>query len=64
MSKLEGGNLVIGRRKFEGLLLETTNGTILVKVMRCGKGRVRLAVQAPRSVIVTRAELVGKRAVA
>lgn len=64
MTNLGNGNLVIGRRKLESLLLETANGVILVKVMRLARGRVRLAVQAPRSVRVLRGELAGGRAVA
>jgi len=50
------GNLVLSRREGEKLLIDTRDGRIVVKVVRV-KSAVKLAIMAPRSVLVLRNEL-------
>lgn len=52
--------LVLGRREGEGLVFNTKDGPIHVLVQMIGGGRVRLALDMPKSVKVLRDELTEK----
>jgi len=56
------GNLVLSRHEGERLLLETTEGQIVIKVVKVNSG-VKLAVSAPASVRILREELLPKERV-
>lgn len=53
------GNLVLSRREGEKVLIDTKDGRIVLEVMKV-KSAVKLAILAPRSVVVLREELATK----
>jgi len=54
------GNLVLSRHEGERLLLETTEGQIVIKVVKVNSA-VKLAVSAPASVRILREELLSNQ---
>lgn len=52
--------LCLSRKVNEAIKIVTQDGTISVKVSRLGSGRVRLALDAPPSVVILRSEIQGK----
>jgi carbon storage regulator CsrA len=49
--------LVLGRQTGERIYLETSDGPIWITIINTERGRCRLGVEAPRTVIVMREEL-------
>jgi sRNA-binding carbon storage regulator CsrA len=57
--------LLLDRDVGESFVMETTDGTIVVKIVNCerkrgGGRRYRIGISAPDSVIITRAELLDR----
>ena len=49
--------LILARKEEESIIIKTSNGLISIKVVECGKNRVRLGIKAPRNVSVDREEI-------
>ena len=53
--------LVLGRKRGERLAIDTANGRVWVSVVACTEGsKVRIGVDAPADVTVTREELISE----
>jgi carbon storage regulator CsrA len=51
--------LILSRKCGESLVIEGEEGPIVVRVQRVGRGKVSLAIEAPRAVVVRRGEVMG-----